>query len=718
MKMRSFSFLVLVVLSLSAGAEIRLPARGVVDDHPAKDWQHALLTGNGTIGAMVNGELNRETVSLSHCRLYLPNSDQPTYTDRDPFMGACALKIATDVRDVTAYRRMTDFETGVCAVAAETKRGDYLRRVVALREENLIAIAVTSASRRVTHVAIDGLPLADRRDLEMFEKGVKEIVNTHRDGFGFYRCTYRETNPWNPVIGYEVVGRFNETSGEGFYAVEPILKGQTSNFDALAERIRVAERTGFETLLKRHAVRQRELMNRVFFTLDGAGGAAGRPYYGTTPSSTLTDRAWKGEVSAELVALAFDAGRYNIISSVGGAHIPNLQGLWSGTWSAPWFASFTVNGNLPCAISFFDRGNTPEFNENLLAWMEERLPECRTEAQRRYGARGFRFAAQTTVSGRETDFNANYPHHHWHGGAWWLVSRLYDGYLHTLDRKWLERIYPLMRDCANYYTDVLKPMTDGTLGFDPSYSPENWPSGKRPTSVNATMDNAEAKQCFRWTIAAAQTLGVDAEACAGWAKTLARLTPFAVSPKGYFAEWLAPGQADNNEHRHASHLYALYDEANEEIVSNPELVAAVGRTIDARMDFNENRSRTMAFGYVQNGLAACRIRDGERAFRALTLLTRRNWMDGLGSCHDWRNCFNTDISGGYPYLISNMLIDSDGQTITYLPARPKAWRKGRIGGLLLRGNVLVKELSWTDDDYVAHLRLADGSEKTVTGTAK
>ena len=92
--------------------------------------------------------------------------------------------------------------------------------------------------------------------------------------------------------------------------------------------------------------------------------------------------------------------------------MPNLQGLWAGTWSAPWFATFTVNGNLPCAISFFCRGNTPEFNESLLKWIEARLPEMRDAAKRHFGARGFRAAAQTTVAGVETDSNANYPHVH------------------------------------------------------------------------------------------------------------------------------------------------------------------------------------------------------------------------------------------------------------------------------------------------------------------
>lgn len=57
-------------------------------------------------------------------------------------------------------------------------------------------------------------------------------------------------------------------------------------------------------------------------------------------------------------------------------------------------------------------------------------------------------AAQTTVAGVETDSSANYPHVYWHGGAAGLLSRLYDGYRHTLDIEWLKKIYPLMVEAA------------------------------------------------------------------------------------------------------------------------------------------------------------------------------------------------------------------------------------------------------------------------------
>ncbi len=106
----------------------------------------------------------------------------------------------------------------------------------------------------------------------------------------------------------------------------------------------------------------------------------------------------EGPANAAEIVRNFNAGRYNIISSTYGDHIPNLQGLWAGTWYAPWYASFTANGNLPCAISFFDRGRTPEFNECLLKWLQARLPEMREAAKMHFGARGFRVAAQLDVA--------------------------------------------------------------------------------------------------------------------------------------------------------------------------------------------------------------------------------------------------------------------------------------------------------------------------------
>ena len=704
------------------------------EPQPAANWQESSLTGNGTIGAMMEGRIENESIHLSHCKLYLPEPGETPpvlvnhprrnpgdYNNRDGFMAACDLKVSMRLGGISEYSRRTDFETGECIVSAKDGKGRwYERRVVALRGANVIAVKTTDESKSDAVFALAGIEPSGRMDIAAFSKGIRRMISEP----DYYRCEFRNENPWNKLAGYEVLltqRRRDAECAEAFVAIEPLLKGQESNRAAMEARLANAMAKGYDALLAESAAQQKELMDRVSFELEGPKNAA------------------------EIVR-NFNSGRYNIISSVGGDHVPNLQGLWAGTWSAPWFASFTVNGNLPCAISFFCRGNTPEFNESLLRWIEVRLPEMRDAAKRHFGARGFRAAAQTTVAGVETDSNANYPHVYWHGGAAWLLSRLYDGYRHTLDIEWLKKIYPLMVEVAEYYEDVLVEMPDGTLGFNPSYSPENWPTGKRPTAVNATMDIAIAKQFLGEVIEAARlvsasgssgvlesgrekpaaenanlsnspTPGSESNRIKKWKAMRARLTPYQVSENGFFAEWLAPGQPDNNEHRHASHLYALYDDAPAEILTNAALVAAVGKTIDARMDFNEHRSRTMAFGYVQNGLAACKIGDAARAARCLTLLTDKNWLKGGGSCHDWKNCFNTDISGGYPYLISEMLVHSEEGVVRFLPAKPKEWKSGSIKGLLLRGGLVLERLEWQDDDFSARLRFPDGTLKRVNGKA-
>ena len=48
------------------------PDRGFTSWLPGRSWDEALLSGNGTIGAMVMGRPHDETILLNHALLYLP----------------------------------------------------------------------------------------------------------------------------------------------------------------------------------------------------------------------------------------------------------------------------------------------------------------------------------------------------------------------------------------------------------------------------------------------------------------------------------------------------------------------------------------------------------------------------------------------------------------------------------------------------------------------
>ena len=48
------------------------PEHGYVTNMPAYKWEEAMLTGNGTLGALVMGYPLKERIILSHEKLFLP----------------------------------------------------------------------------------------------------------------------------------------------------------------------------------------------------------------------------------------------------------------------------------------------------------------------------------------------------------------------------------------------------------------------------------------------------------------------------------------------------------------------------------------------------------------------------------------------------------------------------------------------------------------------
>ena len=360
-------------------------------------------------------------------------------------------------------------------------------------------------------------------------------------------------------------------------------------------------------------------------------------------------------------------------------------------------------------------GNTPELMESFVRFNENFLPGFRRNMKELYGMRGFHVPAQITASPRITDFSPLYPLHYWHAGAPWFCQFYYDHWQCTGDRKFLEeRAYPLFKEAAAFYEDFLT-VTDqtGHVVFVPSYSPENAPANGQDTHacINATMDVGAAKQLLRHAIAAAKELGRDEDLQRKWADLVAKMPPYEASADGFFREWLWPGLKDHNEHRHASHLYPLYDEMPPEIVENPVLLKAVAQTGRARMAFHEKNGQ-MAYGIVLIGLAAAHSTDAELAQRAINELAKRYWSAGMGSYHCPDTLFNMDISGGLPYLCASTLVYSDPGVIRFFPARPPQWKNGSLRGVRLRGAITLAELSW--DGTKARAVLVSDKDQTVT----
>src|SRR4030095_1219863 len=97
--------------------------------------------------------------------------------------------------------------------------------------------------------------------------------------------------------------------------------------------------------------------------------------------------------------------------------------------------------------------------------------------------------------------------------AGWLSHHLWEHYLFSQDADFLGRVYPIMRDAAQFYLDtlVLEPQS-GRLVTAPSISPENkfkLPGGQAASvSFGATMEMTIVRELFASVAAAARRLGL------------------------------------------------------------------------------------------------------------------------------------------------------------------------------------------------------------------
>src|SRR5699024_3900044 len=102
----------------------------------------------------------------------------------------------------------------------------------------------------------------------------------------------------------------------------------------------------------------------------------------------------------------------------------------------------------------------------------------------------------------------------WPMGGAWLTHQLWEKYLYSGDKEYLQEVYPILKGAAEFYVDFLvEEPTHGWLVVAPSNSPENAPQSRPDVSIAAgtTMDNQLLFELFTNTIKAAEALEKDQE---------------------------------------------------------------------------------------------------------------------------------------------------------------------------------------------------------------
>jgi len=767
--------IVSMILSISGkgGAQTPFghPVKGFYSEKPATDWQDALLSGNGTIGILVKGQVNTEEITLNHSYLYLPDKQTDNYVNqaakldeirsllfagkrgeagdmlelikdeaeyrvfRDSYIPGFNLRIDQQSISYSQYNRSVNYVNGEVSVEWKNTEDTFQRKAFVSRPDSLMVLSLTGTSKINAVISFESVLPVDSKELTMVLNGFSEISSGLTDGWLTFKAIYKNRNPYAPFAGYigmgKVIntggtvklnnGRIEVTNAENVIVLvklEPVYQFTENEFNRLRDFI-LSKSASYETLLTRHAKVHGDLYNMV--SLDLNGNKKDREL---SSEALISKSRSQSKAPLAMIEKAFDAGRYNIISCTG-SNPPNLIGMWSGQWSSPWSGSFTTNGNLQAAIAFLLPGNTPSLMLSYFNMNDRLMDGYRRNAKELFNCRGIHIPAQMTVSPLETDFTTGYPHSYWTGSAGWASSFYFDYYQYTGDKQFLQtKGYPFMKEAALFLEDFLIIERDGKLVFNPSYSPENAPGGQNnpPACINATMDVMITKQLLRNCIKAAEILKTDADKIKIWQQMLSKMPDYQVSEEGTLREWLWPGENESNAHRHASNLYALYDDIPSEF-KNETMKEAAAETIRKRFNFHETIGNgEMAFGIIQLGLAAAHISDTLQYSRIVNFLASNYWSPGMASYHNKRSLFNMDISGGFPYLVSQSLVYSEPGLLSLLPALPSGWETGFVEGLKLRGNVTLKKLYWNEKSIVAVIHSPENqrlkvkafsSEKTV-----